>query len=104
MMHPGGVEAVYWWRLWGSIGRNDDKREKNIGGEGSDSEDQESKSTNPCGAFPSSIDFGWGEIWILGEDRVDVNLADVRCNIEEEREPADPIEELDFANLPDLRR
>ena len=99
-----GMETVSWRRWWGSIGWNNNKRKKDVGGEGGDCEDQESKGTNPCGAFPSSIDFGWGEIWILGEDRIHVDLADVRCDVEKERKPADPVEKLNFANLPSLRR
>lgn len=35
---------------------------------------------------------------------VDVKLADISGNIEQEGEPADPVEELNFADLSDLRR
>lgn len=35
---------------------------------------------------------------------VDVKLADISGNVEQKGEPADPIEELDFADLSNLRR
>lgn len=37
-----------------------------------------------------------------GEIGVDVQLADVGGDVEQEREPADPVEELGFAHLTDL--
>lgn len=37
-----------------------------------------------------------------GEVRVDVQLADVGGDVEEEGEPADPVEELGFADFADL--
>lgn len=39
---------------------------------------------------------------VLLKDGIDVKLADVRRYVEEERKPADPVEELDFADLADL--
>lgn len=38
------------------------------------------------------------EVW------VDVKLADICGNVEEKGEPADPVEELNFADLSNLRR
>lgn len=38
------------------------------------------------------------------ENRVNMKLTNVRRDVEEERKPADPVEELNFAYFADLRR
>ncbi len=42
-------------------------------------------------------------MWVCGEYWVNVKLANIGGDVEEERKPADPVEELNFADSTDLR-
>jgi len=104
-----------------AIGGHDDKREKEIRGEGGDGKDEKGKSADAGCGFPSLIDFLGSEVRICCEDGVHVELTDVSRDVEKEREPwrtvndivlipkkrngnrpAHPVEKLDFADLADL--
>lgn len=86
------------------IGRRDEEGEEHVGGEGGDGEDQEGEGADARGFLPFRVDFVGRHVRVGFEDGIDVELADVGGDVEEEREPADPVEELDFAYPADLRR
>jgi len=88
----------------GLVGGGDEEGEEQVGGEGGDGEDEEGEGADARRIFPFRVDFRGRHVRVGFEDGVDVQLADVGGDVEEEREPADPVEELDFAYPPDLRR
>ncbi len=86
----------------GAVGGDDDEGEEGVGQEGGDGEDEQGEGRDAGGAFPGEVDVGGGEVRVGGEIGVHVELADVGGDVEEEGEPADPVEELGFADFADL--
>ena len=88
----------------GVVGGDDEEGEEHAGGEGDDGEEEERECPSPRGIFPCLVDFVWGEVRVGGEDWVYFELGDVGRHVEEEAEPAHPVEELRFADFANLRR
>ena len=92
-----------WWRGW-FVTACYYPREKDAGGEGREGEDEEGECAFSSAAGPCFFDFLRTHVRVFGEEALGVDFADVGCDVEEEGEPADPSEELNVADLLDLRR
>ena len=93
--------AVGFWRL---KGRGNDERKENRGCEGDNSEQQECPGSNSGCFFPDAVNILVCRVGMFLQVGIHIDLAHVGGDIEEERKPSDPCEELNFTDSLDLRR
>ena len=86
------------------VGGDYEEGEDDVGGEGGNGEDEEGVGADAGCFFPFLVDFLGGEVGVGGEVGIAVDLADVGGLVEEEAEPAEPVEKLGFADFADLGR
>lgn len=98
---PRTIHGGCWWSL---VRRSDDKRKQNIRGKRGNCKDEKRECPDTSGASPCFVNFCGRETWVNFEDRIDVELANVGGDIEEERKPAHPRKELYGADHADRRR
>lgn len=65
-----------------AVGRNHEERQDHVRTERCNGEDQEGEAPNASSRLPGFIDFLRRHVGIGPEDRVDMKLADVRCDVE----------------------
>lgn len=88
---------------FGSLEARFDKQgQENGGSKIGDGEDEECKGAYPGRFLPCSVDFFWRHVWVLLEVWLNIDLANVSGDVEQERKPANPGKELHLADLADL--